>query len=348
MTRGMRRVGCALVGMVALSVAAAPVLAPNPPTRQFEGLAYAPPMRPRIFDAQGLRRPFVYPWRVTDRLQGRFEPDTSRPQVIRFFTDGRVAAPQPPEPWFLLGADPLGRDVLARVLAGGRLSLGVAALAVLLTLALGASVGAIAGFVGGRIDRTIMAVADFAVVLPLVYVVVTLRAAMPPVLEPPAVFWTMVVVMALGTWPVPARGVRAIVAAERSQPYAESAYAVGGGPLRILLRHLLPAAAGHIGMQGFLLFPAFIFAEATLSFVGLGFAEPLPSWGVMLKDAAAPAALIGAPWLLAPAGAIVLTLLGVHLVLRSSERATSGPGGKSGSLPGASNPKYTNARDVPK
>ena len=318
MRNGRRLAGLALLAVVVLSVTAAPVLAPNPPTRQFDGLAYAPPMLPRMFGERGLRRPFVYPWRVTDRLQRRFEPDTSRPQTIRFFTGGRVASLPPPAPWLPLGADPLGRDVLSRLLAGGRLSLGVASLAVLLALALGASAGAMAGFLGGRIDRTIMAVADFAVVLPLVYVVVSLRAAMPLVLEPSAVFWTMVLVMALATWPLPARGVRAIVAAERRQPYAESAYAVGGSPLRILLRHLLPAAAGHIGIQGFLLFPAFIFAEATLSFVGLGFAEPSASWGLMLRDAAAPAAMAEAPWLLAPAGAIVVTLLGVHLVVRAS------------------------------
>ena len=85
--------------------------------------------------------------------------------------------------------------------------------------------------------------------------------------------------MALATWPLPARGVRAIVAAERHKAYAEAAYAAGAGPLRILLRHLLPAAAGHIATQGLLLFPAFIFAEATLSFVGLGFAEPVCQLG---------------------------------------------------------------------
>jgi peptide/nickel transport system permease protein len=120
--------------------------------------------------------------------------------------------------------------------------------------------------------------------------------------------------MAVATWPLPARGVRAIVAAERRKEYAEAAYAAGAGPLRILLRHLLPAAAGHLAVQGLLLFPAFIFAEATLSFVGLGFAEPFASWGVMLQDAARVSAIAEAPWLLAPAVAIVLTVLASQLV----------------------------------
>ena len=196
-------------------------------------------MLPRVTDANGFRRPFVYPWRVSGPWTRQFEADHSRPREIRFFQDGRLASTGP-EPWLVLGGDPLGRDVFARLLAGGRLSFSVAALAVLFALALGSTLGAIAGFAGGRIDRTITAVADLVIVLPLLYVLVTLRAYMPLVLEPAAVFWTMVAVMGLATWPVPARGVRAIVAAERRKPYAESAYAVGAGPLRILLRHLLP------------------------------------------------------------------------------------------------------------
>lgn len=313
-----RIAGVVLLGVIVAAVAAAPLLAPNPPDHQFTNLAYLPPMLPRVIDDQGLRRPFVYPWLMSDRLTRQFKLDTSRPREIELFKNGHVASTSP-EPWFLLGGDPLGRDVFSRLLSGGRLSLGVATLAVLLSLGLGAALGALAGFAGGRVDRMITAVADLVVVLPLLYVVVTLRAAMPLRLDAGPIFWTMVAVMGLATWPVPARGVRAIVAAERQQPYAESAYAVGAGPLRILLRHLLPAAAGHLGIQGLLLFPAFIFAEATLSFVGLGFATPTASWGSMLHDAAGIAAITEAPWLMSPAAAIVLTVVAIQLVIRGTE-----------------------------
>lgn len=326
MIRRTQRAGIAVLAAVCFSAAAAPILSPNPPTRQFGDLAFAPPMRPRLVGTQGLQRPFVYPWRIVDRRARLFEPDTADPQAILFFDGGRLARTAGETPWLLLGGDPLGRDLFSRTLTGGRLSLGVAAVAVLLSLGIGAVVGAVAGFAGGRTDRLLTAVADFAVVLPLVYVVVTLRAAMPPVLEPWAVFWTMVGVMALATWPFPARGVRAIVAAERRRPYVEAACAAGAGPLRLLLRHLLPAAAGHLAIQGLLLFPALIFAEATLSFVGLGFAEPSTSWGVMLQDAAGVSALTQAPWLLAPAAAIVLTVVAVHLVIRRPSGAAAAEG----------------------
>ena len=318
-----RIIGLVVLGTILAALVAAPVLAPNPPNHLFADRAFAPPMLPRVTDANGLRRPFVYPWRVSGAWP-RFFEDQSRPLEIRFFQDGHLASTGP-EPWLVLGGDPLGRDVFARVLAGGRLSFSVATLAVLFALGLGSTLGAIAGFAGGRIDRAITAVADLVIVLPLLYVLVTLRAYMPLVLETAAVFWTMVAVMGLATWPVPARGVRAIIAAERRKPYAESAYAVGAGPLRILLRHLLPAAAGHIAIQGLLLFPAFIFAEATLSFVGLGFADSTSSWGVMLHDAAGITAMTDAPWLMAPAAVIVLTVVAIQLVIRGSDSRSRRP-----------------------
>jgi peptide/nickel transport system permease protein len=309
-----RTLGLILLGGVTLCLAAAPVLAPNDPAYPFAGKANAPPMPLRVMADGEVRRPFVYPVSVVAPLERRFEEHRDRPVELVIFTGGRVIA-SPSVPWLPLGGDPMGRDLFSRLLWGGRLSVGVAVLAVSLALALGALAGGVAGFAGGAADRIIMSVADFAIVLPLIYVVVTLRAAMPLAPDPATVFLTMAVVMALASWPVPARAVRAVIAAERQKEYAEAAYAAGAGPLRILLRHLLPAAAGQLATHGILLFPAFIFAEATLSFVGLGFADPSASWGVMLKDAGSASAIVDAPWLLAPAVAIVLAVLGARLLL---------------------------------
>jgi peptide/nickel transport system permease protein len=310
------RVGVLLLAAIAVLTIAAPVLAPHDPAAQFLEYVSAPPMRPRLIDADGRwRAPFVYPLRLEDRLQGRFAQDRSQRMPLRLFGPSLVAAEERPgeSPWLLLGSDPLGRDVFARLLLGARVSLGVSACAAIAALALGALLGGVAGFVGGRVDTLLMRAADFVLVLPVLYVVLALRAAMPLVMSASDVFWTLVVVLALAGWPYPARGVRAIVASERRKEYAEAARAIGAGPWRILRRHVLPATGGFLAVQATLLLPAFVLAEATLSYVGLGFPNTTPSWGVMLQDAARVAALSQAPWLLAPAGAIVLTVLAVHL-----------------------------------
>jgi peptide/nickel transport system permease protein len=277
-------------------------------------------MRPHVRDAAGhWRAPFVYPLRLADRLERRFIEDREHPVSLVWFAAGAiVSAPDAAGPWLPLGGDALGRDIFARLLRGARLSLGLAVVAAAGALLLGVIIGAVAGFAGGRVDDLLMRTAVFVLVLPAIYVVIILRSVMPLVMTTPRVFWTMSAILALAGWPYAARGVRAVVAAERQKEYAEAARAIGAGRVRILLRHLLPAARGYVVVQATLLLPACILAEATLSFVGFGFAEPEPSWGVMLQEAGQASTLAEAPWLLAPAVAITLCVMAVYLAAGSS------------------------------
>jgi peptide/nickel transport system permease protein len=118
-----------------------------------------------------------------------------------------------------------------------------------------------------------------------------------------------------------ARGVRAIIASERSRDYVSAAEALGASATRVLLQHLLPSARGHMLMQATLLLPAFVLAEATMSYIGLGFPEATPTWGTMLQDASNAALLGDTPWTLAPAGAIFLVVLAVNLAVQAPRRA---------------------------
>jgi len=270
-------------------------------------------MRPRVLDDQGrLRAPFVYPLRLVDPLERRYEEDRSRPMPLRWFGSPMVSV-EGPEPWFPLGSDGLGRDVLSRLVLGARLSLGVAAAASALAILLGMTIGATAGYAGGWTDTALMRAADLVLVLPGIYVILALRGALPLVLSTAQVFGAMVAVLGLVGWPAVARGVRGIFITERQQEYAEAARALGARPARIAFVHLLPATRGFLGVQLTLLIPAFVLAEATISFAGLGFAAPTPSWGAMLQDAASARAAADAPWLLAPAAAIVFSILALHL-----------------------------------
>ena len=316
MNSASQRLGAALLGLMVSGALFAPVLAVNPPEQQFADHVYAPPTWPRLRDDEGrLHRPFIYPLRLVDRLEMRFEEDRSRRTPLRWFEQGLVVGVRPGEgPWLPLGGDALGRDQWSRLILGARLSLGVALVAVIGALGIGTLIGALSGFAGGRVDAILMGVADFVIVLPVMYVVLALRAAMPLVLTTGQVFWATSAVLALAGWPFAARGVRAIVAVENRKEYAESARVQGASSWRILRRHLIPAAHGFLVVQGTLLFAAFVLAEATLSFVGLGFAEPSASWGGMLRQAAFGRAFAQAPWLLAPVVAIILTLLGLQLL----------------------------------
>ena len=317
----MRRVGIGLLTAVAVVAAMAPWVAPNPPDRMFPDLVHAPPTSVHVWDA-GPRAPFIHRQRLVSRLERRFETMATVRVPLRWFRDGRVVTVDADAgaPLLLLGADGYGRDVFARLVHGSRLTLLLALIATLGATLLGGLIGGVSGYAGGRVDALLSRVTEFMLVLPAIYVVLALRAALPLVVPPRTVFLSLVAIFVLLGWPTVARGVRAIIASERSRDYVSAAEALGAGSTRVLLRHLLPSARGHLIMQATLLLPAFILAEATMSYIGLGFPEATPTWGTMLQDASNAALLGDTPWALAPAGAIFLVVLAVNLAVQGSGR----------------------------
>lgn len=302
-----------LLGLLATPIVLAPVLAPNPPAAQFRDRAYAPPMRIRVRDERGFRAPFVYRQHLADRLARRYEEDRSAVVPLHWFRNGRMISTDASQgPLLILGADALGRDVFARLLSGAWLSLGVVLVGVVGALAIGTLAGGVAGTAGGRVETLLMLAADFLIVLPGAYLVLVLRGVLPPVLSPGQIFGLMAVLFAIAGWPHVARGVRAIVATERTRAYAEASRAAGAGLVH-QARGLMPAARGFLGVEAALLVPALLVAEVTISFLGLGFPEPRASWGTMLQDVANVRVMTDAPWMLAPVAALFLVVLGVQL-----------------------------------
>jgi peptide/nickel transport system permease protein len=307
-----RRIFLLLAALAALALGG-PWVAPYDPETQHRAFLHAPPMPPRIVDANGLSWPFVYPIVMADQLSQRYAEDRTRQRSLPWLDATGD------EPVFLLGADSYGRDLLSRVLHGARLSLSLALVSVAGALVIGAVVGGLAGYRGGWIDELAMRTVDFVIVLPVIYVALVLRALLPLALSPSTLFIMMATIFALVGWPFVARGVRSIIASEREREYVIAARSLGAGPWRIVARHLLPACTGYLFVQATLLLPAFILGEATLSYVGLGFPEHMATWGTMLIDAATVNAMTRFPWTLVPAVAIFVVVLAANAVLGSDK-----------------------------
>jgi peptide/nickel transport system permease protein len=205
------------------------------------------------------------------------------------------------------GTDQLSRDVLARVVSGGRISLGVAFLAVALSVTLGAAVGIVSGYWGGAIDAALMRFVDGALAIPRLFILLLVLA----VWERVPVLALIVLIGATG-WFATSRLVRGEVLRIRDEGFVRAAEALGARRRRIIFRHLLPNALGPLLVAATLGVGDVILLEAGLSFLGLGIQPPTPSWGGMILDSRE--VMVSAPWAgIFPGLAIVVTVLSANL-----------------------------------
>ena len=195
---------------------------------------------------------------------------------------------EPPSLQHPMGTDQLGRDLLTRVLYGGRISFFVALMVVVVTLVIGIPVGAIAGFFGGTIDNLLMRITDVALTLPTLLVLILLSAIMRemelPLIERNSTI-TIALVIGILSWMTVARLLRASYLTIREMEFIEAAHAMGASNLRIIVKHILPNAVSPIIVQSTLMLGFAIMLESGLSFLGFGVQPPTPSWGNLLSNA---------------------------------------------------------------
>jgi peptide/nickel transport system permease protein len=302
--------------------------APYDATMQNREFPYAPPMRIYLTDAGGRwSLPFVYGLKEVPGDYGSYQEDRSQPYPLRLFVRGnsyRIAGVFPSDLHFfgvqgasrvfLLGTDGLGRDQLSRLLIGGQISLLAGVLATMLSLFAGVVMGSAAGFFGKWVDEPVMRLTDLFLALPWLYLLLAVRAFLPLSISPTSAFFLIVVVIGLVGWARPARLVRGVVLSARERRYVTAARGFGATRLYLLKRHILPHVWQVLLIQAALLIPQYVLAEVTLSFVGLGVAEPVPSWGNMLANLQQYHVLVSYWWMYLPALSLLPVSLGYFLL----------------------------------
>jgi len=223
---------------------------------------------------------------------------------------------EPPSLQHPLGTDPLGRDLLTRILYGGRISLLVGLMVVMTALVIGIPVGALAGYFGGWVDNVLMRITDAALTLPSLLVLILLSAMLHeieiPLVKKNSVL-TIALVIGLLSWMTVARLIRASFLSIREKCFVMAARSVGVSDFRIMLRHILPNAVGPLIVQATLEMGYAIMQESGLSFLGFGIQPPTPSWGNLLSEAQAH--LSKHPWLAVfPGVMIFLTIIAINYI----------------------------------
>ncbi len=207
----------------------------------------------------------------------------------------------------VLGTDPLGRDVLARLLMAGRISLAVGFCAMVLSMGIGIMVGLTAGFYEGVIGAALMRFVDAMLCFPSIFLLLAISALIQPSVP------SIVLLIAMTSWMEVARVVEAQIRSLRTREFAQAAVAMGSSNLRIMMRELLPNAMAPIVVAATLNVAHAILAESYISFLGYGIQPPTPSWGNMLENA--QSYLTSAPWLaIIPGAAITLAVTSFNFV----------------------------------
>lgn len=322
--------------LIYLMAVFAEFLAPLPRDYYAADYTYAPPQRLYWFltDDAGQRtfRPHVLGYDVEIEpvaLKRVFTPNPEEVVRLGFFVEGVeyykllglfetnrhfIGPVNPEEPFYLLGADRLGSDLLSRLIYGSRVSMTIGLVGVALSLILGILLGGISGYFGGVADNIIQRVIEFIRSIPSIPLWMGLTAALPDDWDALQRYFAITVILSVVGWTGLARVVRGRFLSLREEDFVMSAGLDGVSEMGIILRYMLPSFLSHIIASVTLSIPGMIIAETSLSFLGLGLRPPVVSWGVLLRETQNVRAIATAPWLLLAAVPVIVSVLALNYV----------------------------------